>query len=426
MRTKLRSLFLTCCAAAMLLTAVPGTSNGTANAAAQTTTKPVTIMLDGFPLPFPSAPFNSAGTIMVPFRAIAQAMNIHVDWSNDTHTLTATKTQGGVTTEVILRQSQLTATVNGQKKQLNKAPVNQNGTFFVPLSFFSTQFGAQVSWDGPSQTVTITSPIEPMYTETFYAIRSFFQLNLVEKFDSVSFGWIRIDPTSGELTLDGDDFYWPDAAGDISPDTIVNDTTTQGSEANLMAVAMDGKGELTKLLSDSEQQANVIDELVETALIHHFTGITLDFEGLGLTGDRTAVQQTFNSFVQKLDQKAEASNLTLTLALHPLNSSYHGYDYKTLSSYADEIIIMAYDYKPYVDAPEPITLVNEAIELALKEVPKSKLVLGISADSETDQSIGSKIGLAKRYGLKGVAIWRLGLISEKMMTAIEKSITPIH
>jgi spore germination protein YaaH len=53
-------------------------------------------------------------------------------------------------------------------------------------------------------------------------------------------------------------------------------------------------------------------------------------------------------------------------------------------------------------------------------------VLGISADSETDQSIGSKIGLAKRYGLKGVAIWRLGLISTNLMSAIEKTITPIH
>jgi spore germination protein YaaH len=327
---------------------------------------------------------------------------------------------------VVLHQSQLTATVNGQKKQLNKAPVNKNGTFFVPLSFFSTQFGAQVGWNGHTQTVSITSPVEPMYMEAFYAIRSFFQVDLIKNFDTISFGWTRIDPTSGELTLDGNDFYWPDAAGDISPDTIISDTTTQGSEANLMAVAMDGKGELTKLLSDSDQQTLVINQLIDTATRHHFTGITLDFEGLGLTGDRKAVQQSFNTFVQKLDQVAENANLTLTLALHPLNSSYHGYDYKTLSNYADEIIIMAYDYKPYADAPEPITLVNEAIELALKEVPQSKLVLGISANSETDQSIGSKIGLAKRYGLKGVAIWRLGLISNKMMNAIGKSIIPIH
>ncbi|MBD3921164.1 glycosyl hydrolase [Paenibacillus sp. PR3] len=420
---KLRNLFLSCCAAAMLLTAVPGTSTA---AAVTTQAKPVTVMLDGFPLPFPSAPFNSAGTIMVPFRAIAEAMNIQVAWSNQTHTLTAKKKQGSSTTEVILRQSQLTATVNGQKKQLTKAPIIKNGTFFVPLSFFSTQFGAQVGWNGPSQTVTITSSVEPMYTEAFYAIRSFFELEYVKNFDAVSYGWTRIDPATGDLTLEGKDFYWPEAAGSITPDTIVGDTTTQGSGANLMVAAMDGNGELTKLLGDADQQKRVIDQMVELAVEHHFTGITLDFEGLGLTGDRKAVQQTFNSFVQKLDQQAEAADLTLTLALHPQNSSYHGYDYATLSRYADEIILMAYDYKPYAKAPEPLSLVNEAIQLALKEVPKSKLVLGISLGSETDQSIGSKIGLAKRYGLKGVAIWRIGLIGDKMMSAIGKSITPIH
>ncbi|GMK42231.1 hypothetical protein PCCS19_52900 [Paenibacillus sp. CCS19] len=420
---KLRNLFLACCAATMLLTAIPGTSH-TVNAAAQT--KPVTVMLDGFPLPFPAAPFNSGGTIMVPFRAIAEALNIQVVWSNQTHTLTAKKVREDATTEVILRQSQLTATVNGQKKQLAKAPINRNGTIFVPLSFFSTQFGAQVGWNGPSQTVTITSPVEPMYTEAFYAIRSFFELELVKNFDAVSYGWTRIDPSTGDLTLEGKDFYWPEAAGSVTPDSIVNDTTAQGSSANLMAAAMDGNGELTKLLGNPEQQQRVIDQLIDLATTHHFTGITLDFEGLALTGDRKAVQQTFNNFVQKLDKQAEAADLTLTLALHPLNSSYHGYDYKTLSGYADEIIIMAYDYKTYTKAPEPLTLVNEAIQLALKEVPKSKLVLGISTYSETEQSIGSKIGLAKRYGLKGVAIWRIGLIGDKVMSAIGQSITPIH
>ena len=422
MRKKLRHLFLACCAAAMLLTAVPAIST----AAAATSAKPVTVMLDGFPLPFPAAPFNSDGTIMVPFRAIAEAMNIQVAWNNQTHTLTARKVRNGSSTEVVLRQSERTATVNGQKKQLARAPINRNGTFFVPLSFFSTQFGAQVGWNGPSQTVTITSPVEPMYTAAFYAIRSFFELDLVKNFDAVSYGWSRIDPSTGDLTLEGKDFYWPEAAGSITPDTIISDTTTQGSGASLMVAAMDGNGELTKLLSNEAQQKRVIDQLVELAVEHHFTGITLDFEGLGLTGDRKAVQQTFNAFVQKLDQQAEAASLSLTLALHPLNSSYHGYDYSTLSKYADEIIIMAYDYKPYAKALEPLTLVNEAIQLALKEVPKSKLVLGISLGSETDQSIGSKIGLAKRYGLKGVAVWRIGLIGDKVMSAIGKSITPIH
>ena len=93
-----------------------------------------------------------------------------------------------------------------------------------------------------------------------------------------------------------------------------------------------------------------------------------------------------------------------------------------LASYADEIIIMAYDYS-YEAGPEPLTRVNEAIQLAMKEVPKSKLVLGISMGSENAQSINSKIGLAKRYSLKGIALWRLGLIGSDVMKEIQKTIS---
>ncbi|MDZ4938381.1 copper amine oxidase, partial [Clostridium perfringens] len=42
-------------------------------------------------------------------------------------------------------------------------------------------------------------------------------------------------------------------------------------------------------------------------------------------------------------------------------------------------------------------------------VPKQKLLLGISLSSETATSVDDKLGLAKRYDLKGAAFWRLGL-----------------
>ena len=327
----------------------------------------------------------------------------------------------GVSTKVVLHKNDKKAIVNGQQKPLTVPPMSKNGSIFVPLSFFSAQFGAVVSWNGASQTVSIISPIEKIYTEAFYATSSFKELSYVQKFDSVSFGWTRIDST-GNLTLNGKDFYWPEPAGSITPETIVQDSEDAGGKPYLMAVATDGKGELTKLLQDKALQKTVIEQLVSLALEKHFSGITLDFEGLGLTGDLPATQQSFTAFVQALDQKAQASNLKLTLALHPLNGSYRGYDYKMLAAYADEIIIMAYDYS-YEAGPEPLTRVNEAIQLAMKEVPKSKLVLGISMGSENAQSINSKIGLAKRYSLKGIALWRLGLIGSDVMKEIQKTIS---
>lgn len=155
-----------------------------------------------------------------------------------------------------------------------------------------------------------------------------------------------------------------------------------------------------------------------------FSGIALDFEGLGLSGDIAKAKQDYNRFVAQLAKQAEAADLKLTLVLHPLNGAYQGYDYKTLASEADDIIIMAYAYEDE-KAPEPLDKVDEAIQLALKEVPRDQLILGLSMGSENSKSVSSVIGLAKRHNLKGTAIWRLGLIGEDTMAQVEKSIVPL-
>jgi len=140
-----------------------------------------------------------------------------------------------------------------------------------------------------------------------------------------------------------------------------------------------------------------------------------------LTGDAAAVQQSFTEFVRLLGEKAKGSSLKLTLALHPLNGSYKGYDYKKLAAYANQIVIMAYDYS-YQKGPEPLKRVDEAIALALKQVPKNKLVLGISLSSENADTVNAKIGLAKRHDLKGVAFWRIGIIGDAVMQRVQQSI----
>ncbi|WP_219837275.1 stalk domain-containing protein [Paenibacillus sp. R14(2021)] len=412
---RIKSTLLAASSVLILLSGVPTNASS-----APIERQPIRIMLDGFPLPFSAPPFILHGTTMVPFRAIAEALNIQVEWSDKTQSLTATKSMDGTVAEVILHKNDRKAVVNDQQKLLNAAPIAKGGSIFVPLSFFSAQFGAAVNWDGGTQTVSIISPIEPVYTEAFYAISSFKEADLVPKFDSVSFGWTRID-AAGSLTLKGKDFFWPEAAGSVTPESIVQQSVDAGGKPNLMAVAMDGSGELTKLLQDEALQTSVIEQLVSLASDTHFTGITLDFEGLGLSGDLPAIQQSYTDFVQRLAQSAHSAHLNLTLALHPLNSSYKGYDYKKLAAYADEIIIMAYEYS-YEKGPEPLDRVNEAIQLARKAVPKTKLVLGISMGSETAESVSGKIGLAKRYGLKGVAFWRLGLLGDDTMTAIGKTV----
>ncbi|MCI3919219.1 stalk domain-containing protein [Paenibacillus sp. TRM 82003] len=369
---------------------------------------PISIVLDDVALPFPVEPTIVDGTTMVPFRAISEALGVEVAWRGETRSIVAVDPNDGKSIELTLDSK--TAVVGGVAVELRVAPMSIDGSTLIPLSFFSQQFGAAVAWDGETRTVAIDSPPRDLHTMAFYAISSFRELPLLASFDSVAFGWGRIDESSA-FTLEGKDFYWPPAAGEITPQSLVDDAAERGQSPYFMVFASDAKGELTAILEDESLADATIAKIVETAAERRFGGVLLDFEGLGLTGDAVAVQEQYNAFVRKLDAAAEAEALRLAIAVHPPNGAYRGYDYETLATLADELIVMAYAYEGE-KAPEPLQRVDEAIRLSLEAAPAEKLLLGISMGSERADSLDAKLGLAKRYGLKGIAVWRLGLIGE--------------
>ncbi|MFU1795472.1 stalk domain-containing protein [Paenibacillus azoreducens] len=380
----------------------------------------VGIMLDGYPLAFPVQPTVMKGTTMVPFRAISEALGIAVVWNSKEQTITATKASNGETKKVVLTIGSKNALVDGKSVPLANAPQTIQNSTMIPLSFFSQQFGAEVAWDQPTQTVSITSPQKEMYTMGFYALSSFDERAYIPSFNSVAFGWSRID-ANGQFTVEGKEYKWPQAAGDITPESIIQDAAQQGTAPYLMVYSVDSNHELTKNLEDTALQANTISQIVKTASEKGFKGIVLDLEGLGLTGDKNKVKSDYNGFIKNLSGKAHQAGLKLTVVLHPLNSSYSGYDYKTLANLADDLVIMAYAFEQE-KGPEPLKKVDEAIRLALNETSKDKLILGISLGSENDTTVNSKIGLAKRYDLKGVAFWRLGLFGKPAWSQINQSL----
>lgn len=357
---------------------------------------------------------------MVPFRAISEALGIQITWNQSTKTIDAVQGEGANATRVQLTLNNKKAIVNGSTVNLNVAPQSVSGNTLIPLSFFSQQFGADVKWDQATRTVSITSPQKRLYTLGFYAIKSISDAGSIPSLDSVAFGWSRIDE-NGNFTLTGKDFYMPSPLGDVTSETLVSSATDSRTTPYLMVYSGDVNGELTKIIDDAELRKQAISGMISTAINNKFKGIMLDFEGLGLTTDKTITRESFNSFVKDLSKETNANGLKLSLALHALNSSYQGYDYKTLGKIADEIIIMAYDYQN-TDQPEPIDKVNEAIALAVKETDPAKLVLGLNMYHENTESLNPLIGLAKRYNLKGIALWRLGLITSDQWTQVRQSV----
>ncbi|OKP96952.1 stalk domain-containing protein [Paenibacillus sp. P46E] len=380
----------------------------------------VSIVLDGYSLPFPVEPAVMSGTTMVPFRAISEALGVKVEWNQAAKQITATNKDASGTKKVVLTLGKTSASVNGAAVKLAVAPQNVRGTTMIPLSFFGQQFGAGVTWNQATKTVSITSPKKDVYTLGFYAQGAYSEVSLIPDFDAVAFGWSRID-RSGQYTVSGTEFRWPQAAGAVTPESIVQNAAAGGTAPYLMVYSGDKELELTKNMEDLQLQQQTIAGIVDTAAQKGFQGIALDLEGLGMTGDKALVQSQYNTFVKNLSAKAKAANLKLTIILHPLNSSYKGYDYKTLASLADDLVIMAYAYEGET-GPEPMNKVDESIRLALQQVSKDKLILGISVYSENETSVNAKIGLAKRYGLKGIAIWRLGLIGQPVLSEMGKSV----
>ncbi|MFA7746380.1 copper amine oxidase N-terminal domain-containing protein, partial [Salinicoccus roseus] len=84
---------------------------------AQAEASKISTMLDGYPLPFPVQPAMMNGTTMVPFRAISEALGITVKWDQASQSITATKTQGSATKQVVLKMGSRNATVDGQTVQ---------------------------------------------------------------------------------------------------------------------------------------------------------------------------------------------------------------------------------------------------------------------------------------------------------------------
>ena len=111
-----------------------------------------TVILDGKTLSFDVPPQITSSQQLVPVRAIFKAMGATVNWDDHAKTVTAMK---GNTTVVLPLNSQF-AQINDVSYALDEAPEIIAGRILAPLNFVVDAFGAQVVWDGSTQTATIS------------------------------------------------------------------------------------------------------------------------------------------------------------------------------------------------------------------------------------------------------------------------------
>jgi len=109
------------------------------------------VMLNGKYLVFDQPPINRNGRILVPMRAIFEALGADVDWDNGLRRVTGTM-EGR---EVQLTIGDTTAYINGTPALLDVPAMIENSRTLVPVRFISESLDADVNWDRTTNTAII-------------------------------------------------------------------------------------------------------------------------------------------------------------------------------------------------------------------------------------------------------------------------------
>ncbi len=130
-----------------------GTGNNTGTQPTPVDTS-IKIFVNGVKLTPDVPPFiDTASRTQAPFRAIGEALGCKVTWVNETRQVIVEK----VGFKVVMVIGQKTFTVNGQTKTMDTAPVIKNSRTFIPVRALAEALDCNVTWDGTTNTVNVTS-----------------------------------------------------------------------------------------------------------------------------------------------------------------------------------------------------------------------------------------------------------------------------
>src|SRR5690554_5114412 len=100
----------------------------------------VVVKVDEISIDFDVSPEIINNRVMVPFRAIADALSANVNWEQDTKTITANK--GNINVELTINSSKMF--YNNTSIKLDSPPIIKNDRTLIPLRFFSEAFNCDV------------------------------------------------------------------------------------------------------------------------------------------------------------------------------------------------------------------------------------------------------------------------------------------
>ncbi|NLW08191.1 MAG: DUF1343 domain-containing protein [Clostridia bacterium] len=114
----------------------------------------LSVYVDGRPVVFDAAPYiDASDRIMVPLRAIGEALDAQVDWDGVKRTITVRKNGR----KSIFTVGSTKAFIGGVWVSMDTSPVIRDGRTIVPARYVAESIGARVNWDGATRSVRIES-----------------------------------------------------------------------------------------------------------------------------------------------------------------------------------------------------------------------------------------------------------------------------
>ena len=137
-----------------------------------------------------------------------------------------------------------------------------------------------------------------------------------------------------------------------------------------------------QIITDPRIRAAHIQAIVDLVSGRPWAGIDIDYESL-----RTADRAAYSTFISELAAALHQAGKRLTLTVHAKTSEpgdwsgARAQDWKALGASADEVRVMAYDHSTEDSAPGPIAppdWVSRVLQLAVAEIPRDKIILGVA------------------------------------------------
>lgn len=220
---------------------------------------------------------------------------------------------------------------------------------------------------------------------------------------------------------------------------------------------------ISQLLNNPSARSRAVNGILRLLQEQGYSGVNIDFEGVP-SRDRSKL----TAFFRELSSVLRAKGLLVTASLpaktkEDLRSSWSGaYDYAGIAPYLDQVMIMVYDQHYKDGPPGPVASQNwaeQVIRYTVKSFPANRVLMGIAAYGydwtsrsgkalnlsainqliqrhkivpkwhathqvpyftyyasgtrhevwyENRHSTAAKMRIVQKYGIRGVAIWRLG------------------